>query len=186
MRTGQGRRYSAWRRATYLKRTLNRNVIRWVDNSYELDTEPTFILDVDFDLVCDDRDVYIWRPSTFESLLGLQAKVREATQVNISRIESAAMFLDLSGIAEYVSGSMRAARCLSSIAHDSPSSLKIGLVVAELQKTNVPHSVNNGKLSVDPSDALDFLYVLDRRRYVSELTTSGREVYSASSRRKVN
>lgn len=181
-----GRRFSGWRQATYLKRSLKKKFIYLTDDSYTLHEDPMFQLDQDFDLLCDDTTVYIWRASAFESLLRLQPKIREAAAANLSYIEGAVGFLDLASITEFVSGSMRAARCLSSIAKGQLSALDATKVEAELKRTKVPFSVGNGKLSVEPAHALAFLYVLDRRRYVTELTLLGPEIYAAASRRKLN
>ena len=180
---GVGRHLTALRRATQFKGVLKNRLLRFANDALKIIEDKVFKLDTDFDLLIDDANIHILRPSGFEFAGQLQSAVLEAVPQNIKLIQKDIGFVDFDGIAAYAAKHPRAARYLASICGQKESK--------DINKRNLKKLCNatgveiqevNGKLVVDEHHVMGFLEVLDRRRYEIELVKNIPERYRAASR----
>lgn len=181
-----GRHLTALRRAAQFKGILKSRLIRWVTDALRLVPDNVFKLDSDFDLLVDSNAVHILRPSGFEFAGKLQPAIVAAVPGNVRVIQKDLPFVDFTSIGAYAVNHPRAARYLASI-----RSLKQAKGVdrralrAECRQTGVTLAVVDGKIVVEDAHVMDFLEVLDRRRYKVELVKGSPERFRASSRQKI-
>ena len=179
----KGRHLTALRRATQFKGVLKNRLIRWANDALKIIEDDVFKLDADFDLLVDDANVHILRPSGFEFVGQLQSAVLEAVPHNTKLLQKDIGFVDFNGIAAYAAKHPRAARYLASIRGQKESK---NIDKRRLKKlcgaTGVDIGEINGKIVVDGHHVMGFLEVLDRRRYEVELVKDAPEHYRAASR----
>jgi len=146
-----------------------------------------FKLDTDFDFLIDSANVHILRPSAFEFAGNLQDAVLAAVPQNIGAVQKDLPFVDFAGIEEYASKHPRAARYLASIRSQKETKNIDRAALRELCKTNgVEVQVKNRKVTVADGHEMDFLEVLDRRRYRLELVKGAPERFRAGSRQRID
>ena len=177
-----GRRVTAVRRATYFKGILRSRLVRLFNDALYGVEDNVFKLDVDFDLLVDSAGTHIWRPSAFELLGELKQAVLDAVPSNVEAIREDLPFVDFSGVEEYAASRPRAARCLASIRAQELSSVDQGALVELCRQAHVAVTEQDGMLVPSPANVMDFLEVLDRRRYEIELVLGRPERFRASSR----
>lgn len=183
------RRLTAVRRASQFKGILkSRNrLVRMVDDTLEIIEDTVFKLDSAFDILIDNANVHILRPSGFEFLGRLQQAILDAVSANVERVRNDLTFVDFDGIEEYASTRPRAARYLASIlSQDGLSRIDKPLLKKLSKQTAVDLSESKGKLTVAEGHEMGFLEVLDRRRYEVSLVKEQRELYRAGSRRRIS
>lgn len=184
----KGQRVTALRRAAQFKGVLksrNRLVRMW-DNTLKIIEDSVFKLDNDFDLLVDAASVHVLRPSGFESAGKLQQAILEAVPKNIEAIQKDLPFVEFAHLDDYASTHPRAARCLASIrAQDGGKGIDKDLLLAFCEQTGVAVSVSRGKVVVSSGAEMDFLELLDRRRYPVSLVKDNVELYRATGRRKI-
>jgi hypothetical protein len=187
MRDGAGRRLSAVRRATQFKGILrSRRLLRFIDDTLRIIEENVFRLDSDFDLLVDSDTVHVLRPSGFESVGQLQQAVLAAAPTNVEAVRKDLHFVDFTAIEEYVTEHPRAARYLASIvAQKATKDISKSALKALCKRTGVDVGESKGKITVDKSQVMGFLEVVDRRRYHLELVPGTPERFVAGSRRKL-
>lgn len=179
----KGRHLTALRRATQFKGVLKNRLIRLANDALKIIEDKVFKLDNDFDLLIDDANIHILRPSGFEFVGQLQSAVLEAVPQNIKLIQKDIGFVDFDGIAAYAAKHPRAARYLASIRGQKESKNIDKRNLKKLCKaTGVEIKEVNRKVVVDDHHVMGFLEVLDRRRYEIELVKDAPERYRAASR----
>ncbi|HXG20698.1 MAG TPA: Kiwa anti-phage protein KwaB-like domain-containing protein [Methylomirabilota bacterium] len=182
----QGRRLTGLRRATQFKGLLKSRLIRLVSDALKFVEDRIFKLDSDFDLLVDDKNVHIFRPSGFEFACKLQDAVLAAVPENVRAIRSDLEFVDFDAIEDYASKHSRAARYLASIrSQNETKNVNKGSLKKLCKKTGVQVKEVNGKLIVEKAHVMGFLEVLDRRRYEVELVKGSPEQFKAHSRRRI-
>ena len=183
---GQGQRLTGLRRATQFKGILKSRLIQLRTDALKVVEDTVFKLDADFDLLIDQDNTHVWRPSGFESLADLNQEVLNAVPVSISRIAAALPFLDLAGVESYAASRPRAARYLASIG----SKQELTGITTEAQmdlcaRTGVDLDKVNGHVLVGEGSEMGLLEVLDRRRYELALVPDAPERFRATSRTKI-
>ena len=181
------RRLTGLRRASQFKGLLKKKnrLMRVVDDALQIVEEEVFRLDDDFDLLIDSENFHIWKPSSFEVMGKLKEAILDAAPVNIGKIQKKMPFVDFENIRHYASKHSRAARYLASIRTQNLRGIERSALQTLCEKSGVELEVNNGKLMVNKKYILDFLEVLDRRRYVDELDPNTPATYKATSRQKI-
>jgi len=184
----KGRRLSALRRATGFKGVLkSRGLLRIDTDALKLIKERVFKLDNDFDLLADSSNLHILRPSGFEFAGKLQDAILGAAPQNIAAIQKDLKFVEFASIQEYASQHPRAARYLASIQSQKEATNIDRAALKRLCKSNrIELKEANGKITVQEGHELDFLEVLDRRRYQLELVKGKPERFRAGSRKKID
>jgi hypothetical protein len=187
MTDGQGRRLTAVRRATQFKGVLrSRGLMRIIGDALQIIDENVFRLDNDFDLLVDSDAVHILRPSGFEFVGQLQDAVLAAAPMNVKTVGKDLHFVDFTVIGEYATTHPRAARYLASmVAQKGTKNISKSALKALCKRTGVDVGESKGKITVDKSQVLGFLEVVDRRRYYLELVKGTPESFLAGSRRKL-
>jgi len=186
MTDNKRRRLTALRRATQFKGVLKSRLLRFVTDSLKIVEDRVFKLDTDFDLLVDSANVHILRPSAFEFAGNLQDAVLAAVPQNIRAVQKDLPFVDFAGIEEYASKHPRAARYLASIRSQKETKNIDRTALRALCNTNgVEVQVKNGKVTVADGHEMDFLEVLDRRRYQLELVKGSPERFRAGSRQRI-
>ncbi len=185
--TGQsGKKLTALRRAIQFKGVLKNQLIRLFDDTLKIVEEKIFKLDGDFDLLIDDSNIHIIRPSAFEFAGKLQEAILQAVPTNIASISTDLSYVNFASIQTYAEKRPRAARYIASIKSQAETK-NINQARLELLclHTGVSLNVQDGKIFVNEGHELGFLEVLDRRRYRLELIDGQAENFKASSRSKL-
>ncbi len=182
----KGNHLTGVRRASQFKGILKNRLIRIVTDALRLVKDQVFKLDNDFDLLVDDDNVHILRPSGFELVGELQQSVMGAAPNNIKLIKADLPFIDFASIETYASTHPRAARHLASIrAQDEAKDIDKTALKKLCKRTGVKIQESNGKITIEGGSEMGFLEVLDRRRYHLELVKNSSEYFKAASRRKI-
>lgn len=185
---GNGKKLTALRRASQFKgilRSQNR-LVRLVNDTLQIIADNIFKLDRDFDLLIDDDNVLILRPSGFEFAGKLQQAILDAVPQNIAALTQEIGFVEFGPIQTYATDRSRAARYIASI-RSQPNNEKITLNRLEelCKRTGVEIEVRDGRVHVAEKHELAFLELLDRRRYEVDLTEEDPEKYRAASRSRI-
>ena len=181
----QGRQLTGFRRAAQFKAMKKRTILRWMDDSLRQVDDSMFKLDNDFDLLIDSERLHVLRPRGLETLGNLKGSILDAVKGNVAHIGTQMPGLDLGSVASYASTRIRAARYLASICRQDVGDIDMEALKRQCAETDVMLERANGRLTPSERDVMGFLEVLDRRRFGVELVRDSREVYRASSRRKV-
>jgi hypothetical protein len=183
----QHRRLAAVRRSSQFKGVLKKRLIQFGDNTLKIVPDQIFKLDNDFDYLIDGNQLHILRPSGLEFTAQLQVAVMAAVTTNVASIASDLDFVDFSRISEYAQTHARAARYLASIRSQTEvHNISKAKLKTFCNRTGVAVSESDGKIIVDDSNVMDFLEILDRRRYEVDLTDEAPELYKALGRSKIN
>lgn len=184
---GSNRQVTAIRRASQFKSIGRRRVVWVIDDTLTVVDSPLFKLDHDFDFILDANRVHILRPRGLEFIGRLQEQILAAVSRNISVLAAEASYVDWQSIADYASSHTRAARYLASVRSAGWARNVDRRALVRLCRDNgVDARVVSGRVSIDDSDVIGFLEVLDRRRYGIALVAGTPENFRATSRRQVN
>jgi hypothetical protein len=183
------RHLTALRRATQFKGVIkSRNhLVRMLDDTLKIIEDTVFKLDNDFDLLVDNANIHILRPSGFEFACKLQQAILDAVPENIKTIKMDLSFVQFDRIEEYASKHPRAARYIASI-RDLKETKNVDKTLLKklCKQTGVKVLESKGVVSVEEGHEMGFLEVLDRRRYEVSLVKEEPELYRAASRKKID
>jgi hypothetical protein len=127
--------------------------------------------------------LHVLHPVGLEQLGELQEAIMQAAPTHAAALHAELSFVDVSEISEYASEHPRAARYLSSIkSQHRATNVDRDALMAACAQAGVTVTLENGMIRVPRDSALDFLEVLDRRRYELELVLGSPEQYRAASR----
>lgn len=181
-----GKKLTALRRAIQFKGVLKNQLIRFLDDTLKIVEEKVFKLDADFDLLIDNSNIHIIRPSAFEFAGKLQEAILQAVPMNIASIAADLTYVDFTSLQAYAEHRPRAARYIASIKSQAETkNINKDRLKLLCQHTGVSLEDQNGKIIVNDGHELAFLEVLDRRRYRLELIDGQAENFKASSRSKL-
>ena len=182
-----GRHLSGIKKAGYFKGILkNRNkLIHFAADALRMVNDDIFKLDQDFDVLIDDAMIHILRPSSFVALGKLKEAILAAVPDNIEAIRHDLQFVNFAPIQEYASSRGRAAAYLASIRHQMIHGIPRPALVRYCRDNGVNVELRGGNIHVPEDQIMDFLRVLDRRRYTVSLIPGRVEHYEAASRREV-
>lgn len=174
----------AFRRASQFK-GVTKSKLAWINGGIlTLLTSNVFRLDIDFDYLVADQDVYILRPSGFEYTTNVGGQILQASAANALSISASVNYLDVSSISTYASTHKKSARLLAAIkSRNDLSQIERTLLVLACQSYGV-QILNpvQGQLSPDTGHEYNFLCILDRRAYTANLIPNLPEKYEAASR----
>lgn len=179
---------TALRRATQFKGIVKNKgrLIRWFDDTLQIVEDTIFKLDSDFDLLIDEQNVHILRPSGFEFAGQLQQAILNAVPGNVAVIQAELTYIEFDSIKQYAAKHPRAARYLASIRTQKEMKDIDKTSLKKLCKsTGVDVSESNGKVIIAAGYEMAFLQVLDRRRYQLELVKNKPEKFVAASRKPI-
>lgn len=181
-----GKKLTALRRAIQFKGVLKNKLIKICDDSLKIVEDKIFKLDTDFDLLIDNTNIYMIRPSAFEFAGKLQEAILQAVPMNIASIAADLTYVDFRGLQTYAEQRPRAARYIASIKSQAETkNINKDRLKLLCQHTGVSLGEEHGKILVNAGHELAFLEVLDRRRYRLELIDGQAENFKAASRSKI-
>lgn len=181
-----GKKLTALRRAIQFKGVLKNKLVRICDDSLKIVEDKIFKLDTDFDLLIDNTNIYMIRPSAFEFAGKLQEAILQAVPMNIASIAADLTYVDFTSLQAYAEQRPRAARYIASIKSQAETqNINQGRLELLCRHTGVSLDIQNGKIFVKSGCEMGFLEVLDRRRYRLELIDGQAENFKASSRSKI-
>ncbi len=181
----QGRTLTALKRATQFKGILKSRLIKLSTDAMEMVTDKVFKLDKDFDLLIDNQQIHILRPSSFEFIGKLKEAILEAVTENVNSLRANLPFVQFDTIQEYASDHPRAARYLASIRSQRVADIDQQKLIETCVATGVAVENDEGMIVVDNQNMMGFLEVLDRRRYEVNLIPKEPEQYRAPSRTRI-
>lgn len=181
-----GKKLTALRRAIQFKGVLKNKLVRICDDSLKIVEDKIFKLDTDFDLLIDNTNIYMIRPSAFEFAGKLQEAILQAVPMNIASIAADLTYVDFTSLQTYAEQRPRAARYIASIKSQAETkNINQGRLELLCRHTGVSLDIQSGKIFVKSGYEMGFLEVLDRRRYRLKLIDGQAENYKASSRNKL-
>lgn len=178
----------AVRRAAQFKTLLKARsrLIRWVNDSLTAAPAEVFKLDADFDMLMDADYLHMLRPASFEHITKANEAVCKAVGPNIEELARRAPYIDFDALGDYAKRRPRAARTIAGIRQrDDLERLDMDKLRAACEQQRIPVRTYEGKLGVERGGELSFLEILDRRRYLADLTDGEVEAYRASNRTRV-
>ena len=182
-----GRRLTGVRRAAQFKAVRRQHMLKFHKDSLRMATEPMFQLNEEFDVIIDAESVHILNPSGFRSLAQVDATLKESVRKNISIISGGVPFADWTAVQDYAYRKPRAASLLSSIRTNGfYAGIERTLLVTLCRKTGVEVEDVDGQINIPERSILDFLEVIDRRRYEIHVVEESSEQYRAASRKKID
>lgn len=187
MSNGEGRHLSGIKRAGQFKGILkNRNrLLHFAADALRMVDDDIFKLDHDFDILIDDATVHILRPNSFVALGKLKEAILAAVPENIQAIQRDLRFVEFEKIQEYAASRARAAAYLASIRQQRIRDIPRAGLVRYCHENGVNVEVHGRNIHVPEEQIMDFLRVLDRRRYTVSLVPGQVERYEAASRKEV-
>ena len=180
----QNRHLYAFRRASQFK-GITKSKLAWINGGMlTLLTSQVFRLDIDFDYLVADQDVYILRPSGFEYTTNVGQQILQASAANAQSIAVSVNYLDVTSISAYASTHKKSARLLAAIkGRNDLHQIDRSLLVQACQSYGVQIlNPDQGQLAPDAGHEYDFLCILDRRAYTANLIPDQPEKYEAASR----
>ena len=183
-----GKQLTTLRRATQFKGALNKQnrILSLGTDALRVVDGPIFQLNADFDVIVDSDTVHVIHPNSFKLLGQIEEAIAEAMPRNVAAIAQSATYIDWAKVEDYAVSHSRAASLLASISSNGyaqnldKSALETDCIAGGISLTDVA-----GQLIVPDGQIIDFLEVVDRRRYVSRLVPHTPERYRASSRTRV-
>lgn len=186
---GDGKKLIGVKKANHFKSLVKSKgllLAQFDDNLGILDTN-VFKLDSDFDFIIESNKVLICNPKAFEFCAQMDEQLLEVAKKNTKDLEKKMKFISFDGLADYVSKHSRAARLIASIRlRKDLNKISEDKLKDHCLKTGVNLSEIDGKITPSKKHELNFLYVLDRRKYSYELIEDKPEIYVANSRKQVN
>ena len=177
----------AIKKATYFKAvTAQHNIfIQWFNDRLIPFSGSLFKLDKSFDILIYDETVYINKYLVFESIADMGETVRLASCENIRLIEQTSPIVIFSDESkEYIKNHIMAARPVASIKSSGRlNNLSLDELIEECQKQNILINVENGQVTFNEENTMNFLKLIDRRLFVINLTGED-EKYEAKSRQE--
>lgn len=180
----QNRNLYAFRRASQFK-GVTKSKLAWINGGMlTLLTNQVFRLDIDFDYLIAEQDVYILRPSGFEYTANIGEQILQASAANAQSIAMSVNYLDVTSISAYASTHKKSARLLAAIkGRDDLGQIDRHLLVQACQSYGIAVlNLAHGQLAPDTGHEYDFLCILDRRAYTANLIPNQPEKYEAASR----
>ncbi|EHI5143976.1 DUF4868 domain-containing protein [Vibrio alginolyticus] len=177
------------RTASYFKAILKQRnrVMKLVDDTLKPCEDTLFKLDNDFDFIIAKNDVYVYRPRNFEIIANLDEELLAVAALRVEVLASSLDFVDFNKIKTITKTSKKAAKLVLSLS--GRPDLKY------ISQENITKNANETGLKLERNDneqmvpaegeEVDFLEMLDRRRYSVVLVDGSREVYRASRRKPV-
>jgi hypothetical protein len=182
-----GRTLTGVRRASQFKGILRSRLIRILDDTLRVVEDDVFKLDTDFDVLVDATTLHVLRPSGLEFVGLLQDSILAGTDDSVRELRTSLPFVEFAGIETYARSHTRAARLLASIrSQNAAEGIDRTLLRRAAIAAGVTVTLRAGQLVVDQTQIIEFLEVIDRRRFELQLVRGTTERYRASSRTRVD
>lgn len=178
-----GNKLMGFRRAAQFKGVVKKHLVTFINDALQLVPDRLFKLDTDFDFVIFDNQILIWRPSGFVFTADMDKHIAACAAANVARISEDIVSVDFIGLKAFVSKHKLAMKLVAAIkSRNDLEQISLRRLKASCKANNVGFTIKNGKLVPDKGSEMDFLLLLDRRRYTLELIEKVPETYQAASR----
>lgn len=175
----------AFRRAAQFKGILRKKLIRFSDDALRIVQDEVFKLDHDFDFYIVDGKVWIWRPSGFEFSADIEGHIAASSTENVATVSARIPCVNFDNLRVFVAGHKRAMRLMAAIkSRNDLERTSLRKLKAYCVRSGVKLEGRNGVIWPQAGHEMQFLMVLDRRRYQTQITDDDPEIYEAASRRR--
>lgn len=175
----------AFRRAAQFKGILRKKLIHFSDDALRIVEDEVFKLDHDFDFLIFDGRVFIWRPSGFEFSADLEGYIAASSAANVAAISARIPCVHFERLISFVTGHKRAMRLVAAIkSRDDLEQTSLRRLTSYCRSSGVELERDKGRVWPAAGHEMQFLMVLDRRRYQTRLTEEEPEIYEAASRHR--
>ena len=162
-------------------------IVQFINETLKIVEDKIFRLDRDFDYYICDNTIFILRVNAFESTSDMIGSILAKASENAQDLGRSIKFLECQGIADFVLKHTRAARILASIrSRKDLAKTSLTKLKKECNANKIKIKQHKGKIFPEPGYELDFLQMLDRRRFNVALTDDGLEYFEATGRRNVS
>jgi len=185
----QGRRLTAIRKAGGFKGTLNKKgLLQLFGDELRLIDEKTFQLDQYFDMLIDNAQLHILKPTQFETICKMEQAILGAVPKNLDVIVQHVPFIHRQSVEVYASKHPRAARFLASIrqngfAEDVDQHQLMDACLAWKIETECS---DDGVVIVSDRTMLKFLKMLDMRLYEGGFGIGPKGQFEATGRSRMS
>jgi len=182
---GNGGPIIGFKRSVNFKKLFKKRnkLVGFTNNTLTIVNETMFILDETFDFLMDSQYVYILNPLAFPHIASLKRSIMKNAAELCKSMHEKVDFINFSVMENYVKDHIRAANYLTAInTRNDLSRITKGNLIETLDKLEINYSIPNGRVEVNDNQYLEFLSVLDRRRYGYDLIPGEREYYLAVKR----
>jgi hypothetical protein len=174
------------RKASYFKGTVQKSFLFLIGGQLTLAENSLFQLDPDFDFLIFSDQIVIYRPTQFERIAELEEELIKVAPAHIQTIAAAAPQLDFSFAVELVKKSPRARKLVAALKSRSDlSNISADQLGKACQTNGICVVLKDGKWTPEPKHEVNFLEMLDRRRYNDPLIEHQPAAYRAAARKKV-
>lgn len=185
----QGRRLTAIRKAGGFKGTLNKKgLLQLFGDELRLIDEKTFQLDQSFDMLIDNTQLHVLKPSQFESICKMEQAILGAVPKNLDVIVQHVPFIHRPSVETYASKHPRAARFLASIRQNgfAEDVDQQQLMDACLTWKIETECSDDGVVIVSDRTMLTFLKMLDMRLYEGGFGVGPKGQFEATGRSRMS
>lgn len=145
-----------------------------------------FKLDHEFDFIADSQRVTILYPAGFEQIADTDNFIRMGAQIALEGVRKRIPFIDFSTVGDYVKGSIRGAKLITSIGmSDNLEDIRLELLCSGCERNDIRLIECNGKFAPSPGHEKAFLEYLDGRRYTFDAVAAPTDRYLAKYRQRV-
>ena len=136
---------------------MKNKLISLCDDTLKIVEEKVFKLDADFDLLIDNSNIHIIRPSAFEFAGRLQEVILKAVPANLASIAADIDYVDFTSIQAYAEQRPRAARYIASIKSQvETKNINKDSLKSLCEHTGVGLTIEDGKFFVNEGSELGF------------------------------
>lgn len=161
-----------------------RGKIRIRPNRLELSNDAEFQLATVFDFLIEKDNAFILHHSAFEGASRLTKKILATAPANLNHISQQISFVDFSGLTAFAQAGMKQARLLASIKASGHAVNFEESYLADLcQKFNVPYDRCNGKMVIQPENALGFLDIIAHNVLAIRVSSALEHTYRTSNKK---
>nr|AKN40978.1 hypothetical protein [Enterovibrio norvegicus] len=178
----------AFKTASQFKSILkHRNrIARLYNDSLVTCDEPYFKIDDDFDFLILGNTIAVYRPNSFKSIASINQYITEAAESKIDKLSQEITFCDFDSIRAVACESRSISKLIVAVARRNDlSRYSRERLEMHANTSGISLIEVDGQLSPAPGQEVEFLELIDRRRYGVEFETGSVENYRAESRKLV-
>lgn len=168
------------------KAAIGKRIIRLFDDTLVVVKDNFFKLDNEFDFIVSKDYVDILSPTQFMRVARVEKVLSDKAPQHVNEIASIMPAVDFSSILDFVVTHSRAQKLVSSIRKRKNL---MQVTIAEIQSAcklnNIPIVKNGKKIIPEPTHEIDFLELLDGRRYPYPLGKKDPDLFRALRRSKI-
>ena len=168
------------------KASIGKKLMRVFNDQLVVVEDKIFKLDNEFDFVVYADRVDILNPRQFMRIAHVEEALAAAAPIHMDAIVQALTIVDFSDMVEFATTRSRAQKLIASVRkRGSLARYTVPVLQDACTVNNIPMTMRDGKLVPAPGHELEFLELLDGRRYAHPLETETPELLRAQRRSRV-